>query len=114
MASKFEASADDVIAASNVLRDFTTNIRNMLQRYRDGVDATDAWPGEGDDEFAKVQRPIYLEQTQKIQAALDGFTEVFLALADGTVKNANEYINRQEDVLSSIRQEHNGQSGPRG
>ncbi|MGW2013585.1 hypothetical protein [Streptomyces sp. NPDC001927] len=114
MASKFEASADDVITASNVLRDFTTNINNLVQRYESDSDATKGWPGEGDDEFAKTQRPIYLEQTGKIRDALKGFTEVFLALAEGTVKNANEYINRQNDVLSSIKQEQDGQSGPRG
>ncbi|MFD3941812.1 hypothetical protein [Streptomyces sp. NPDC058579] len=114
MPSSFDADADAVMTATSMLRSFTTHIEGMKQRFRNGVNDTITWYGTGEDEFAKKQGPIYLETVDNTFKTLDALTEAFLSLANGTMENANVFLNRQSDVLSSIKQESDSQSGPRG
>ncbi|MFD4322280.1 hypothetical protein [Streptomyces sp. NPDC058548] len=114
MPSSFDASANDVMTATNALRTFTTYIEGMKQRFRNGVNDTITWYGTGEDEFAKKQGPIYLETVDNVFKTLDALTETFISLSNGTMENANVFLNRQSDVLSSIKQENDSQSGPRG
>ncbi|MEV0490193.1 hypothetical protein [Streptomyces atratus] len=114
MPSSFVASANDVLDASKVLHDFTTYVDNVVQRYNDGVNDTITWYGTGDDEFAKKAGPIYLQTVKTTRQTLEAIAEALTELANGTTKNANEYLNRQNDVLSSIKKGNDGRSGPRG
>ncbi|MFE5023382.1 hypothetical protein ACFRAO_08720 [Streptomyces sp. NPDC056656] len=114
MPSSFEASASDVLDATKVLRNLTTHIDEVVQRYLDGVNQTMTWFGTGDDDFAKKAGPPYKNTVKNVTKGMLAFTEALSALADGTVKNANEYVNQQDDVLSSIKKGNDGRSGPRG
>lgn len=114
MPSSFVASANDVLDASKVLHNFTTYINDVVRRFDDGVNETKTWFGTDDDEFAKKAGPPYLETVKITRKTVLAITDALTALANGTIKDANEYINSQDDVLSSIKKGNNGRSGSRG
>ncbi|MFD3558082.1 hypothetical protein ACFWVU_00155 [Streptomyces sp. NPDC058686] len=114
MPSSFVADANAVLEATKVLRNLTKHIDEVVQRYTDGVNQTRTWYGTGGDDFAKQAGPPYEDQVKKITKNMLAWTEVLTALANGTVKNADAYVNHQDDVLSSIKKGNDGRSGPRG
>ncbi|MFZ3467998.1 hypothetical protein ACODT3_37335 [Streptomyces sp. 4.24] len=114
MPSGFEASANDVLNATNVLRNFTLAVDQVVRVFDDGVNDTITWFGTGTDEFAKKAGPVYLETVNITRKTLAAIAEALTELANGTMENANEFLSHQGDVLSSIKKENDGQSGPRG
>ncbi|MFB6781924.1 hypothetical protein ACFCX0_32175 [Streptomyces sp. NPDC056352] len=114
MPSSFDASANDVLEATKMLRAFTTYVDSVVQRFDDGVNDTITWYGTGTDDFATQEGPVYLKTVKITRETVLAITDALTALANGTTDNANGFLDHQDDVISSIKNEHNGQSGPRG
>ncbi|MFD8012768.1 hypothetical protein [Streptomyces sp. NPDC058955] len=115
MPSSFESSANDVYEAAKALRTFKNEVRSVVENFEQAVRQYPNWFGyEGEDEFANIQGPIHRKTVDSTRKALLALTETFEALADGTMRNADAFVNHQADVVTSIRQQNDAQNGPRG
>ncbi|MFG2887383.1 hypothetical protein ACGFYV_34755 [Streptomyces sp. NPDC048297] len=113
MPESFESSADRVYDASKALRAFKQAVHEVVTSFDSGVADTMHWYGQdGADDFANAEGPIYKKTVENTRNTLVALTDTFEALADGTMKNADEYVRKQGEVVDSIKH-HQNQTGNR-